>query len=84
MRCGWVSWSLGKDGHGDAVVWGWEWPPLLLLFLGNAGMGVVINALVLGWVFIIVTGGESVSCCIDIGTYQVVAEHGWEVRVVVT
>lgn len=57
---------------------------MLLLFLGNAGMGVVINALVLGWVFIVVTGGESVSCCIDIGTYQVVAEHGWEVRVVVT
>jgi len=36
----------------------------------------------LGIVVIVVTGGASVGCCVDIGTYLVVVECGWMVRII--
>ena len=44
-------------------------------------LGVVIVAGV--GVIIVVTGGASVGCCIDISTYLVVVECSWVVRIVI-
>ena len=48
-----VSWSSGQAGGGDGSSrrpsggWGWGWVLSSLSFPSNAGMGVVVNALVL-------------------------------------
>ena len=48
----------------------------------GGGVGIVIVAVV-RVVVVIGTGGASVACCVDIGTYMAVVECGWVVRIVV-
>ena len=48
----------------------------------GSGVGIVVVAVV-RVIVVVGTGGASVACCIDIGTYMAVVECGWVVHIIV-